>query len=68
MIEPSDTELARWCELWTYPRAHIWLHQDQQLAVAELVRLEQRYRRHGAHRALWHGELTRLQRQLDLSR
>jgi hypothetical protein len=68
MIEPSETELARWSELWNHPHARIWLHQNQQLAVADLVRLEQRYRRSGrAHRALLHRELTRLRSHLNLS-
>jgi hypothetical protein len=42
MIEPNDVELARWLVLWEHPRARAWFDNDQDLAVAALVRLEQR--------------------------
>ncbi len=66
LIGPSETERDRWCELWSDPRAAVWVHTGQERAVAELVRLEQRVGRHrrapGAA-----AELNRLRNQLGLT-
>jgi hypothetical protein len=42
MIGPSGAELARWSQLWSHPRAPVWVETSQELAVATLVRVEQR--------------------------
>ena len=66
MIKPSETELARWSELWSYPQAAVWFQADQESAVASLVRLEQRCSRRRSSPTA-HVQLAELQRQLGLS-
>jgi hypothetical protein len=59
MIEPSESELARWSELWLHGQAAGWVRTQREQSVASLVRLEQRC----AHRrpSAWaHTELERL--------
>lgn len=65
MIEPSESELARWSELWGLPQAALWTRTQQEAVVAAVVRLEQRCssRRPSAW-AL--ADLERLRRQLGL--
>jgi hypothetical protein len=65
MIEPCESELARWSELWRYGQAAIWARTQQEPSVAALVRLEQRC----AHRrpSAWAlAELGRLRDELGL--
>lgn len=65
MIKPSESELARWVELWTYPQAAEWMRHEMQTAVVSLVRLEQRCsRRRSSPQA--HRALADLRRQLGL--
>jgi hypothetical protein len=42
MIEPSESELARWTQLWTHPQAAVWAQTEQEHTVATLIRLERR--------------------------
>jgi hypothetical protein len=66
MIEPSDTELARWSELWLHGQAGSWVRTQREQSVAALVRLEQRC----AHRrpSAWAlTELERLRTELGLA-
>jgi hypothetical protein len=42
MIEPSESELARWSQLWRNPQAALWVQAGQEHAVAILVRAELR--------------------------
>jgi hypothetical protein len=65
MIEPCDSELARWSELWLHGQAVVWARSQQEQSVAALVRLEQRC----AHRrpSEWAlAELERLRGELGL--
>jgi len=66
MIEPCESELARWSELWRHGQAGAWARAQQERSVASLVRLEQRcsHRRPSAW-AL--AELGRLRDQLGLA-
>lgn len=65
MIKPSESESARWAELWTYPQAAGWMRREMQTAVVSLVRLEQRCsRRRSSPQA--HRALADLRRQLGL--
>lgn len=66
MIGPSETELARWCQLWSHPRAAVWVETNQEHVVAALVRVEQRCRRN-VPSALAQFELDRLRGQLGLN-
>jgi hypothetical protein len=42
MIAPSESELARWAELWLNPQATQWGRAGHEHAVANLVRAELR--------------------------
>ena len=44
LIEPTDTEWARWFELWSSPQAAEWVGAGHQCMLATLVRLEVRCR------------------------
>ena len=58
MIEPSESELARWSELWLHGQAGSWVRTQREQSVAALVRLEQRC----AHRRPSSWALTELER------
>jgi hypothetical protein len=65
MIGPSESELARWAELWRYPEAAVWVQAEKERAVATLVRLEGRcHRKWSSHWALT--ELERFRSELGL--
>lgn len=66
MIEPCESELERWSELWRYGQAAAWVRTQSEQSVASLVRLEQRcsHRRPSAW-AL--DELERLRSELGLT-
>ena len=65
MIRPSESELARWTELWRSAHAASWMRGERQRAVASLVRLEERCsRRRPSARALV--QLADLRRELGL--
>jgi hypothetical protein len=65
LIEPTDSELVRWVQLWRRPQAAVWARTGQEHTVATLVRLEQRCdpRRPSAP---CDAELGRLRRQLGV--
>jgi hypothetical protein len=66
MIEPCESELERWSELWRYGQAALWARTQSEQSVASLVRLEQRC----AHRrpSTWAlDELERLRTELGLT-
>ncbi|HTK66171.1 MAG TPA: hypothetical protein VL595_27585 [Pseudonocardia sp.] len=65
MIEPCESELARWSELWRYGQAAVWARTQREQSVASLVRLEQRcsHRRPSAWAI---AELGRLRDELGL--
>ena len=66
MIEPCESELARWSELWLHGQAATWARTQREQSVASLVRLEQRC----AHRrpSEWAlAELERLRTDLGLT-
>jgi hypothetical protein len=66
MIEPCESELARWSELWRYGQAAIWARTQQEQSVAALVRLEQRCARRRP--SAWAvAELQRLRTELGLA-
>jgi hypothetical protein len=65
MIEPRDSELARWSELWAHPQAAVWFQTEQEHAVATLVRLEQRCGRRRSS-APAQAELQRCHRELGV--
>jgi hypothetical protein len=65
MIEPSESELARWSELWGHPQAAMWVETGQEHVVAALVRVEQRCRQNVPSK-LARSELDRLRGQLGL--
>ena len=65
MIEPCESELLRWSELWLNGHAGVWVRAQKEQSVAALVRLEQRC----AHRrpSEWAlDELRRLRVELGL--
>jgi hypothetical protein len=65
MIEPGESELARWTELWRHPESAGWTQADQGTAVATLVRAEHRcFRRRPS--AFAESEVRRLRDQLGL--
>lgn len=66
LIEPTDSELARWEQLWRLPQARVWTRRGQQHAVATLVRLEQRCYRARRPSARCGAELVILRRELGL--
>jgi hypothetical protein len=66
MIGPSESESARWFELWTHPRAAVWAEAKQEHAVAALVRVEQRCGR-TVSSSLAQSEMGRLRGQLGLN-
>jgi hypothetical protein len=66
MIEPTDSELARWTQLWKLPQAKVWTRRGQERAVATLVRLEHRCREAGRPPARCAAELGLLRRELGL--
>jgi hypothetical protein len=66
MIEPTDSELARWAQLWKLPQAKVWTRRGQQHAVATLVRLEQRCYQARRPSARCAAELGLLRRELGL--
>jgi hypothetical protein len=65
MIAPSESELARWMQLWSHPRAAVWVETKQECTVAALVRVEQRCSRNVPSK-LAQFELDRLRGQLGL--
>jgi hypothetical protein len=65
MIEPSGSELARWAQLWSHPRASVWVETKQEHLVATLVRAEQRCG-HKRPSPLAEFEVDRIRRQLGL--
>ena len=66
MIEPTDSELARWTQLWRLPQAKVWTRRGQERAVATLVRLEQRCFQDRPPSARCTAELRLLRRELGL--
>ena len=66
MIDPSEIELARWSELWNHPQALAWFHNQQDLRVAALVRLEHRCRQNRPPATVHHAELEQLRHDLGL--
>lgn len=64
MISPSGSELARWFEMWSHPRAAVWVETQQEHAVAALVRAEQRTGQGGRRSPQAEGELARLRHEL----
>jgi hypothetical protein len=65
MIGPTETELQRWFQLWSDPRAAMWVETKQEHVVATLVRVEQRCGRRRPS-PLAQFELDRLRSQLGL--
>jgi hypothetical protein len=67
MIAANASELARWRQLWSHPRAQVWDRVGLHTVVAELVRAEHRSHGRKPPSKFAEAEVRRLRGELGVS-